>query len=234
MDTTRPLMLLILATIAVFGLSPKRPKPSEVFLFLVLLYSTLKIQRNAVIFVLVAAPLFAQYSQLWLESTRFGEYLGSARKRLALVLVSVALVLALVPLAVARRSTLYYVPTQESLGIPVKAVEYLKQNNIKGNTFAAPNVWGAYVLWASPNNPVYIDGRDVYPDTFVKEFVDMQRGRVDWRPRFNQRGVEIAVLTPASLLARQLGESAEWERIYNDELSVVYRRRSIQNEQAAY
>jgi len=107
----------------------------------------------------------------------------------------------------------------------VQAVEYLKQNGIKGNTFTAPNVWGAYVLWAAPDNPVYIDGRDVYPDTFWQEFVDITYGRVDWRQVFDQRGVQIAVVQPDSMLARQLGEAPAWESIYHDGMSVVFRRR---------
>jgi hypothetical protein len=77
---TRPLLILILATIAVFGLSPKRPKPSELLLFLATLYSTLKIQRNAVVFVLIAAPLFSNYFQIWVDSTRFRKYFGGARE----------------------------------------------------------------------------------------------------------------------------------------------------------
>src|SRR5215212_4016440 len=111
------------------------------------------------------------------------------------------------------KTAVYSTPTQQSLRVPVNAVAYLKQKGITGNTFTAPNVWGAYVLWAAPNNPVYIDGRDVYPDTFVKEFVDILYGRVDWRGPFEQRGVQIAVIEPDTLLARQLGEASGWERI---------------------
>ena len=226
---TRPLMLLILGVIAVFALSPKRPKPSELLLVLATLYSTLKIQRNAVVFVLVAAPLVADYFQIWLESTRFEKYVSPARQansnqRLA-VLMSIAFLLPLVAFVFKLKSTAYATPTQQSLRVPVKAVEYLNQNGIAGNTFTAPNVWGGYLIWAAPNNRVYIDGRDAYPDTFVKEFVDIIWGRVDWRAPFNQRGVQIALIEPKTYLARQLSESSEWEKIYEDEMSLVYKRR---------
>jgi hypothetical protein len=229
LPTTRPLLLLMLGTIAVFALSPKRPKPSELLLFLVTLYSTLKIQRNAVVFVLVSAPLFSNYFQIWLDSTRFGKYLGPAResassRRLA-VLTSIALLLPLAAFGVKLKSEVYSTPTQQSMRVPVKAIEYLKQNGIAGNTFTAPNIWGGYVLWAAPNNPVYIDGRDVYPDTFVKEFVDIIVGRADWRGPFNERGVQIALIEPKTLLARELGESPEWEKVYEDDMSVVFKRR---------
>jgi hypothetical protein len=227
--TTRPLLLLILGIIAVFALSPKRPKPSELLLVLATLYSMLKIQRNAVVFVLVVAPLFSDYFQIWLDSTRFGKYLpttgeGTAHGRPALLL-SAALLLMLIPLGIKLTSTVYATPTQQSLRVPVKAVEYLNQNGIAGNTFTQPNIWGGYLIWAAPNNRVYIDGRDAYPDTFVKEFVDIITGRVDWRVVFKQRGVQLALIEPRTFLARQLGESPEWEKIYEDEMSVVYKRR---------
>ena len=225
---TRPLMLLILMTIPVLVFSPRRPKPSEVLLFVATLYATLKTQRNAVLFALVTVPLFATYFQNWFESTSFGKSFGAGRAfsnpRFALVL-GVAFLLPLVVLAAKRKTTAYAAPTQEALTVPVKAVEYLKQNGITGHTFTVPNVWGAYVLWAAPDNPVYIDGRDVYPDTFVKEFVDIYRGRVDWRKPFDERGVQIVLIEPGTLLARELGESSAWERIYEDDMSVVFKRR---------
>jgi hypothetical protein len=224
----RPLLLLILLTTAVLALVPRRPKPSEVLLFLATLYATLKTQRNAVILALVSAPLLATYFQIWFASTRFGRSFGSTRSgwnpRFAL-LVGIGLLMPLIALAVRLKSTAYGTTTQEIINVPVNAVEYMKQNGISGNTFTAPNVWGAYVFWATPNNPVYIDGRDVYPDTFVKEFVEITRGLKDWKGPFDQRGVQIVLLEPNSLLTRQLGDAPGWERVYQDEMSVVFRRR---------
>jgi hypothetical protein len=210
-------------------LSPKRPKPSELLLFLVVLYSTLKTQRNAVILVLIAAPLFSNYFQIWLDTTRFGKHLpvvreGAAKKRIPAVLYLV-LLLPLVPFTLKLKSTVYSNPTQQSLRVPVNAVEFLKQNGITGNTFTEPNIWGGYVLWAAPKNPVYIDGRDVYPDTFVKEFVEITQGRADWRGPFNQRGVEIALIQPNTQMSQQLATAPDWQKIYEDDMSILYKRR---------
>ncbi len=229
LPTTRPLLILMLGTIAVLGLSPKRPKPSELLLFLATLYSTLKIQRNAVVFVLVSVPLFSNYLQIWLDSVRFGKYFSPTREiksdRGLMLLLAVGFLLPLIPFAIKLKATVYSTPTQQSLEVPVKAVEYLNQNGISGNTFTQPNVWGGYLIWAAPNNRVYIDGRDAYPDTFVKEFVDIISGKVDWRAPFKERGVQLVLLGPKTYLLRQLDESPEWEKIYEDDMSLVYRRR---------
>jgi hypothetical protein len=228
LPSARPLMLLVFLTIAVLALSPKRPRPSEVLLFLATLYATLKTQRNAVVFALVSVPLLADYFQICFESTKFGQTFGAPRSksnpRLAL-LFGVGMLLPLIPFVIKLTSTVYGTPNQQSLRMPVKAVEYLQTQGIAGNTFTDPNVWGAYVFWATPNNPVYIDGRDVYPDTFVQEFVDITSGVKDWRAPFDQRGVQIVLIEPSSYLARQLSETPGWERIYEDEMSVIFRRR---------
>jgi hypothetical protein len=225
--SARPLLLLICSTVAVLTLSPKRPKPSEVLLFLATLYTTLKTQRNGVVFALVAVPLLANYFQVWFEATRFGKSFGAARStsnpRLALLL-GIGLLLPLILFVVKLKSTVYGTPTQETMSVPVKAVQYLKQNGITGNTFTDPNVWGAYVFWETPNR-VYIDGRDVYPEPFVQEYVDIILGSKDWRGPFDQRGVQIVLIEPNSFLERELSETPGWERIYQDNMSVVFRRR---------
>ena len=221
-------MILILMTIAAIALSPKRIRPSELLLFLATLYATLRTQRNAVIFALVAVPLFSNYFQYWIDSTSIGKRLGKSPTpsftRLS-VLVSVVLLLPLIAFAVKLKSTVFAPPKQESLKVPVKAVEYMKEHQITGNTFTSPNVWGGYLIWTLPSNPVYIDGRDVYPEEFVKEFVDIITGRADWKAPFDQRGVQNVLVEPGTMLNRQLEQAPEWEKVYEDEMSVVFKRR---------
>jgi hypothetical protein len=225
---SRPLMMLILLTIGALALSPKRVRPSELLFFLATLYSTLISQRNTAIFALVAVPILADYFQNWLNSTSFGKLFPERRSSStprSSVLFGVLLLLPLVALAVKLRSAIYTSPKQESLNVPVEAVEYLAQRHLTGNTFTFPNVWGAYVLWKLPANPVYIDGRDVYSEEFVKQFAEMTQGREDWREPFDRYGVKIAIIRARSLLARQLQESPAWEQVYQDDMSVVFRRR---------
>lgn len=225
---SRPLLLLILVTTAAIALSPKRVKPSELILFLTTLYATLKTQRNAAIFALVAAPIFAEYAQNWLDSKSFGKSFrrtGSPFGGKFSTLITLLLLLSLVFFALKLKLTMAGPFTQEALSVPLKAVEHLNQNGIAGNTFVAPNIWGGYLIWEAPANPVYYDGRDVYPEKFVAEFVDIIRGNVDWRAPFDRYGVQIVLIEPKSMLARVLEESPEWEPVYRDDMSVVFKRR---------
>ena len=223
-----PLLLLMLLTITALALSPKRLRPSELLLLLVTLYSTLKTQRNMAIFALVAVPLFADYFQRWLEATPFGKSLApkqSSHMTGRATVFSLLLLLGLLPFIAKLKSTVYAAPTQKMLGVPLNAVAYLKERGITGNTFTNPNIWGGYLIWALPSNPVYIDGRGLFPEEFVKEYVQIIQGTADWRPPFDRYGVKVVLVKPESMLARQLGESPQWEQVYDDEMSVVFRRR---------
>ena len=223
-----PLMLLILLTIAALTLSQKRVRSGELLFFLAWLYATLKSQRHLMILVLVAVPLLADHLQSWLASTSFGKSFGQPTSSQATarqpILLTLLLLLPLGAFAIRLKSTLYAPPRQEIADVPIKAVDYLKENQITGNTFTDPNIWGGYLIWTLPNNPVYIDGRDVYPEPFVKEYVEIVSGIADWRGPFDRYGVRIAIVAPKSLLVRGLKESTGWRQVFQDDMAVVFVR----------
>jgi len=222
-----PLIALTLITTTVLVLSPKRVKPSELLFFLATLYMTLKMQRNALIFAVVAASLLADYSgalwdSLFVKTPRNESSLNNGLRSTVLNLL---LLVPLLIFVVKVRQVVYVPPTQQMAVVPINAVQYLKDNGIQGCTFTEPNIWSDYLIWATPANPVYIDGRDVYPTQFVKEYVEVMQGQRDWRTSFDRYGVKNAILTPSSLLAQQLRNSEEWKQIYQDEYSLVFTRR---------
>ena len=106
--------------------------------------------------------------------------------------------------------------------VPLNATQYLKDNGLTGCTFTDPNTWGAYLIWAAPENPVYIDGRDMYPTAFIKEYVQIIQGRKDWRWPFQKYGVRNVVVSRASRIASELKESPEWQKVYEDDYSIVF------------
>jgi hypothetical protein len=225
---TLPLVILIMCTIVVFALSPKRARPSELLLFLATLYATLKSYRHIAIFALVAAPLLASYLQSWLVSTSFGRPFSrptSADWSPRSMLFALLLLLPLVAFGIKLKSTIYAPLSQKMIGVPLKAVAFLREKHITGNTFTDPNTWGGHVIWELPSNPVYIDGRiDMYPHEFVEEYVNIIRGRIHWRIPFDRYGVRIAIVRPNSPLGRELKESTEWQQVFEDDLATVFTR----------
>lgn len=223
-----PLALLIVFTVAALALSPRRPKPSEILFFLTTLYATLKSNRHMAILALIAVPLLATYLQYFVDSLPIGKILSKPSNQQLSKSQLFLILLLLVPLFVfvgRSRTTIYGSPKQEMVQVPLKGVEFLKQNNVVGNTFTDPNIWGGYLIWATPSNPVYIDGRiDMYGDQFVKEHLDIIRGRIDWRGPFERYKVDIAVLRNGSILAKELQHSPDWQLLYRDEMAVVFKR----------
>jgi hypothetical protein len=221
-----PFLLLLLLTTAALALSPVRPKPSEVVFFLATLYATLASQRNMTIFALVAVPLFANYTQHWLNSNALGTFLSKSTilesRGLGLLFL-----LPLVLFAVQLRWTVYGEVRQQTMDVPVRAVDHLKQNQIFGNTFTEPNIWANYLIWSMPSNPVYIDGRDVYPERFVAEYAGIVFGTNDWREAFDRYEVQVAIVGPRSLLARRMRSAGDWQEVYHDEMAIVFSRRAL-------
>jgi hypothetical protein len=228
-----PLAVLILLTIAALALSPKRARPSEVLLFLSTLYATLKSNRHMAIFALVAAPLLADYFQHWVETTSVAKIFGpspppaASGSRRKEIIFNVILLVPIIACGFKLKAVIYSPPTQKQVNVPLQAVEYIKDKQITGNTFTDPNVWGGYLIWETPSNPVYIDGRiDMYGDDFVKDYVSMVHGISRWQEPFDKYGVQLAIVSPKSVLRLQLEQAPQWQEIYRDEMAVVFRRQA--------
>jgi hypothetical protein len=223
-----PLILLIFLTIAALALSPKRVRPSELLLFLATLYMTLKSRRHMSILSLVAVPIMAHYLQNWIAARSGGKMFATTSANLTrkITVFTVLFLLPLFAFAWKLKTTVFASPSQRALNAPLKAVEYLQQNQTSGKTFTDPNIWGGYLIWKMPSNPVYIDGRiDMYGDDFVREYMNIILAYIDWREPFDRYGVQIAIVEPKSALATELRKASDWQQVYNDEMAVVFTRR---------
>ncbi|HEX6045129.1 MAG TPA: hypothetical protein VFZ22_11620 [Pyrinomonadaceae bacterium] len=221
----RPLLVLIVCTVVVLAASPKRARPSELLLLAASVYSMLMTNRQMLLFVLVAVPLLSEHLHHLVSMTSFGARFDRPPAPAGSMRSKVIAVLLLLPLAVfglRLRATVYGPVRQELLNVPVNAVQYMRENQVTGNTFTEPNVWGAFVSWSLRSNPVYIDGRDVYPPDFVQEYIRIIRGQIDWRQPFDRYGVQLALIRPGTVLARELTE-AGWPKLYEDNMAVLFR-----------
>ena len=224
-----PLILLIFFTIGALALSPKRVRPSELLLFLATLYMTLKSGRHLAILALVAVPMMADHLQNWITAASSGKMFSASTStslNRKAAIFSLLLFVPLIAFALRLNATVFAAPTQLAIDAPVKATEYLQQNQITGKTFTDPNIWGGYLIWKMPSNPVYIDGRiDMYGDEFVKEYLNIILGYSDWREPFDRYGVQIVIVKPKSVLAIGMRKATDWQQVYGDEMAVVFRRR---------
>ena len=225
-----PLMLLIFLTIWALTLSPRRVRASELLFFIATLYMTLKSGRHVAILALVAVPLLADNLQIWITETSKGKLfsitsIDSERSNRMALILSVMFLVPLIAFAAKLKSRVFDEWRQEVLKVPLSAVAYLKDHQITGNTFTDPNIWGGYVIWALPSNPVYIDGRiDMYGDEFVKQYLNIIWNGADWREPFDRYGVRVVIIEPKSALSRELLASGQWSKVFEDDISVVFVR----------
>jgi hypothetical protein len=105
---------------------------------------------------------------------------------------------------------------------PVKAVAFIK-THLSGrmlNDYA----YGGYLIWAAPNQPVFIDGRaDVFESTGVlNEFGKWATLQDDPETLLNKYQIDFCMLTRQSPMVHVLPLLPNWKLVYSDDLSVIF------------
>jgi hypothetical protein len=107
--------------------------------------------------------------------------------------------------------------------LPVDAVTFLKETHPEGRLFNSYN-WGAYLLWALPEYPVFVDGRtDLYNDEIISQWFQVVRAEAGWQDVLNRWEIRTVLLEVGAPVLSQLDEEG-WQKIYEDEMAVVYVR----------
>ena len=201
-------------------------------------YSAFLARRNIAPLALVTAPVLARHLAPIVEAVSsriklpilarqdLKPGLSSILNGLIVILVAVAALLkcgiALSPRMIdeARRQT-----------VPVRAVEWMKQNHAAGPMYNSYN-WGGYLVWALPDMPVFVDARtDLYDDRFLQEYFQIMFVRPggtsplgDWQAVLDRYHVRLALTERDSWLATMLATQPEWRLAYNDDQAVVWVR----------
>lgn len=107
---------------------------------------------------------------------------------------------------------------------PVKAVEFIKINNLKGNLLIPFN-WGSYAMWKLyPQNLVSIDGR--YEETYTnKAYLDVSAitfYQRNWKKVFYEYRHDILLMYKDADIEKALQKLKDWKIIYENEVAVVF------------
>jgi hypothetical protein len=109
---------------------------------------------------------------------------------------------------------------------PVAAVEWARANNVDGrilNDF----VWGGYILYAWPEQRIYIDGMTCFLGSDVmRSYLKIYWLDPGWREEMQQWGMTLALVPPKTRIAAALLESGEWTTRYRDDTAVLLERTS--------
>jgi hypothetical protein len=109
---------------------------------------------------------------------------------------------------------------------PAAAVEFLRQTAISGPMLNEYE-WGGYLIWALPEQKVFIDGRgDVFDWTGVfSEYGRWATLQEDPEILLNKYRIHFCLLRAASPMARVLPYLPGWQNVYTDSQAVVFARK---------
>ena len=112
---------------------------------------------------------------------------------------------------------------------PRKLIQFMEEQKLHGNLYN-PLSWGGYLMWNSPNRPVFIwGGCDCFYDEQYFEAVDFGKGeRVD--ELIKKYSFSIALVRPWESLAHSLSIRPDWALIYWDNFGMIFVRRGGENE----
>ena len=223
---TWPFIWLLLATLALAGLSKRRLGWRDAVLVTGTAYASLLAGRNIATFAVVASPVLAAHTQSWLDELGLRLRLDR-RPRGALAILNVAILLLALGAGVGKvvyalNPVLLLQAREERL--PVTAVTYLEREQPPGPLFNSYN-WGGYLILAARDYPVYVDGRtDLYDDELLRGYLNTYFAQPGWQARLDATGANIVLVEASAPLAQVLALSDGWTLGYADAVAVVYLR----------
>jgi hypothetical protein len=174
-------------------------------------------QRLLFVFGILAAPVLSR------TLTKFWDGYDPRRDRPVSNAVLIAASLAIAVWAFPRQGEL---ERQVEEASPVKAVEFVKTRHLAGpmlNEF----VYGGYLIWALPEQPVFVDGRaDVFDWTGVfEELTGWETLQVNPHVMLDKYGIRFCLLSRTSPMVSVMSLLEDWEIAYSDHNAVIFVRK---------
>jgi len=221
-----PALAMILVTLVLPALSPRRLRPRELLLLSVATYAALRSVRHIPLYTLIAIPILSATVQAWLSPRANAKAdkdqqapMTTAKASFNAILLAGFLIFLVGRLRyVANRQT-----EMEGKDFPADAVSFIAAHRPPAPMLNHYN-WGGYFIWKLyPDYRVYVDGRaDIYGDAFMNNLAAVYYLKGDaWKSTFAEWGIRTVVLPPDAPLATALRALPAWETIYSDKEAVV-------------
>lgn len=133
----------------------KKVEPIKLALFFALLFAAMSTARHIPLWVIVAAPLFSQFLEIFYDSVKKDQFAQKASRQFYKALSIGVLGLFLFEFWIGYRGAK---SLSESYFYPAQAITYLKSHPFSGHVFSIYG-WGGYLDWKYPEQKVFIDGR---------------------------------------------------------------------------
>jgi hypothetical protein len=216
-------LLGVLSSILLLGILRKRELRWHELMLLVLA-AWLAFSHRRMLFpcgILIAPILSRSLSGAWR-----GESAKQDRPALNAVLLGVCLL-----------TVCWALPDQQALALqveqksPTKAVHFIKTQHLSGNMLNEFS-YGGYLIWALPENPVFVDGRgDIFEETGVlSEFGRWATLQSDPQTLLDQYGIDFCVLARRAPMVHVLSLLRSWTAVYMDENAIIFERAAVRRD----
>lgn len=223
-----PFRYLLFLTIGMFGISKAQLNFIELILIIGLTHMALYSARYIPLFAIIATPILLRQAELMLDSTHEAciDFFKRRSQGMARIDASskshIWPILAVLAVCFFTASGNISYEFDEKLK-PVKAVEFLKKENLQGNMFNNDE-FGDYIIYTAwPKYKVFFDGRsDMYGSSRIKEYLRVTNVKPGWEKIIEKYDIEWIIFDANSPLSMYLFERNEWRLIYADEVANIF------------
>jgi hypothetical protein len=227
------LLASLLAIMALFALVPGRPRLTRLFLVLANVAFALQARRNIQLYAATALPVLAlHFDAAWRRLPDWRHlraiFERDARRGTNALFIGVVTAL-LVVLAVlhGRVGPFDLVPDRlDPKEFPIEAVARGRAAHLDGRIFH-DFVWGGYLLYAWPEQKVFIDGgTDFYGPDLMRTYMDVAGVQPGWRDTLSARGISLVLMPTGSAMVHELVHDGDWQVWYCDRTAAFLQRDS--------
>jgi hypothetical protein len=224
-----PVLAMIMATLVLPSLSPRRVNPRELLLLLVATYAALRSVRHIPIYTLIAIPILSALVDAWMQQRAAAKTSKTQTPTTPAKAFFNALLLAgfTIFLLVRVHFVTNHQTEMEAKDFPAAAVSFIAAHHAPPPMLNHYN-WGGYFIWKLyPDYRVYVDGRaDLYGDAFMNNLAAVYYLKGDaWQREFARWRIRTVALPPDAPLTTALRALPDWETIYSDKQAVVLTRK---------
>jgi hypothetical protein len=223
-----PFKYLLLLMIATFAVSKIKTNWIELLLILMFLNMSLYSVRYIPLFSIIVAPILLKQIGPLLEKSngKLGKFFKKRAENISEIDASAkgylwpVFSIVLVVVLAAGNIIGYKFDAKTK---PVAAVEFLKNEYIKGNMFDNDE-FGDYIIYAAwPEYKVFVDGRsDMYGVDIMKEYLKVASIKPGWDEVLKKYDVKWIIFDANSALSLFLMERDDWKLIYADNVANIF------------
>jgi len=225
-----PFLMFIPVTLGALWIARHRVQWYEGALLCALMIVAIRHVRHVPLFAIAAMVFLPAYlveagNVLRSRLAPVAESIAQPRMQRLFAVVLVGMTIALIPSTIFLRKERFYTMEMPRQSWPLDAIEYVRANELHGNTFTFFD-WGELTIWELPENPPSIDGRldTCYPRALIEAHWDFYNERPYDASVLDLSKADIAIIPQDLACVRTFFAMPDWKPVYRDNLAAVFVR----------